>query len=667
MTYKKIIFERLVLGALLGWLAVPLAAQAPRWTALGPDGGTVLALTPDPRQTGVVYATAGEAGVFKTTDQGATWRNVLTRNALGNVAVDPVQSSVLYAVAFPGVVWKSVDAGARWAPIGEGLPAGPGLIQSVAVDPALRTRVYLGSNQWVYRSLNAGASWQVANQGLPATAITALVAVQKPAGTVFAGTALGLYRSTNGGGSWQRLTRGLPALAVARLASAPSDPRTLYALIKDRGLYRTTDGGANWQPVAGPPAGTNQIRSLAVDARSTTTLYAAIQGGSILRTTDVRRWREIGSLPGEFPSALTPDPRTPGRLYAGLNHAGIVAGGVFRSDDSGAHWTRRSTGYTALATISLDVDPTDAQRIWTSASSVLFYSENGGARWFRAALPEGAGPAGTLALAPPSTAIFQNGLGSLGSSIWRTANDGASWTRVVSAPSSPIPSQVFLYAGAPSAPGTAYAVVANRSSFPPAIHLQGSTDGGASWQGLSGSIPLACGVGDLAIASSNPSILYLVGQAADPVRFCNSPAPAGVLRSENGGGSFSSVDAGLPPGSIARAAVDPADPDTVYVAYERRDAEPENGIWKTTDGGATWSPTGAGIGNSVVDLIVTAAPARIYAALDDGRILRSEDGGVSWNDVTAGLLSRRVFELKADPINPNRVYAATTNGIWVLE
>ena len=155
-------------SVLLAFLLAPafLAAQAPVWQPLGPHNGVVVSLTAAP-QRGVLYASAGNAGVFKSTDRGASWRNVLAGSAAGNVAVDPVQPSVVYAISYPGGVWKSRDGGTSWAPSGQGLPTPTVLAHSLTVDPARRNRVYLASGVDVWRSLNGGGAWQKASTGLP--------------------------------------------------------------------------------------------------------------------------------------------------------------------------------------------------------------------------------------------------------------------------------------------------------------------------------------------------------------------------------------------------------------------------------------------------------------------------------------------------------------------
>ena len=662
----------LAIAAVLALAAAPLCA-APRWTLLGPVGGSAFTFTPDPAHPGVVYATAGEHGTFKTADGGATWTGIQRSNAYANLAVDPVRTSILYLPAWPGTLLKSGDGGAHWAAINKGLPAGGvGFIRAVRVDPAQRTRIYLATESGVWRSLDAGASWQKANAGLQEGAplpppVSSLAAVARPAGTVFATTSFGLYRSTDGARSWKRLTQGLPTSAASVIIPAPSDPQILYVLFGDRGLYRTSNGGNSWKPVVGPPARFTEIFSLVVDPRSANTLYSSIRGGAVLRSTDgALHWSETGRLPGDFPVAVTPDPFLPRRLYASLLETLLASGGVYRSDDGGATWQRRSAGYAALTALSLDVAPDDPDRLWTQSFTALFRNDGEGLPWSRVNLPLRFFPGGprSLAAVSSSTLFLRAAFGSPGppTDIWKTEDGGVSWDSLHASTGEPI----LLFRLAPSAPSVLYAL--ESSPYPvPGVDLRATADGGATWQDRARGLLAGCGLGDLAIAPSSAQVLYVTGGAFDASTSCARPV-AKVYRSRDGGATFTDTSAGLPVGPVTQAAVDPDDPDTVYVALGGFIRTPGDGVWKTEDGGATWTRAGTELaGKTVVALLATDLPGHVYAALDDNRVFRSEDGGASWEDVTGALFATAIYQLVADPADPGRVYAATGNGNWVLE
>src|SRR5262245_48910319 len=133
-------------GLLAGLLFVPLAAPltaAPRWTPLGPFGGTVEALTVDPTNARVVYAALGAQGGYKTADGGASWTPLFAGATLSNLAVDPVHPKVLYLAAYPGGLLRTADGGAHWTPAGQGLLGE--LPARLAVDPVRPSRLYGGT------------------------------------------------------------------------------------------------------------------------------------------------------------------------------------------------------------------------------------------------------------------------------------------------------------------------------------------------------------------------------------------------------------------------------------------------------------------------------------------------------------------------------------------
>ncbi|MFA6468892.1 MAG: T9SS type A sorting domain-containing protein [Bacteroidota bacterium] len=109
--------------------------------------------------------------IFYTTNGGTTWEKSLS--ALPNryptdLTFDPTDSRIAYAT-FSGYgsphVYKSTDAGKSWTDISANLPDLP--MQSVCVDPAIPSDIYLGTDLGVYRSTNGGANWETWFDGMP--------------------------------------------------------------------------------------------------------------------------------------------------------------------------------------------------------------------------------------------------------------------------------------------------------------------------------------------------------------------------------------------------------------------------------------------------------------------------------------------------------------------
>lgn len=120
-------------------------------------------------------------------------------------------------------------------------------------------------------------------------------------------------------------------------------------------------------------------------------------------------------------------------------------------------------------------------------------------------------------------------------------------------------------------------------------------------------------------------------------------------------------------GSVWALAVDPDDTDVVY-------AGTRNGVFKSTDAGATWTATSKGLGPTgvwVMSLAVTGGVSNaVYAGTYANGVFKSTDGGASWVSASAGLPApvfgaQNVGALLVDPISPNRIWAGTNRGVFL--
>lgn len=182
------------------------------------------------------------------------------------------------------------------------------------------------------------------------------------------------------------------------------------------------------------------------------------------------------------------------------------------------------------------------------------------------------------------------------------------------------------------------------------ISIYKSTDGGLSWFSSENGLPDLSDVHSMAIHPNNSSILYAGIQY-------------GLYKSEDAGIHWENVELNDYPGPIFvyDIAVDQTHPDTLYVGGEHLI---ETGfIYKTVDGGATWS---------LLDIILMDGKVRsiaidplntqiVYAADGIQGLFKSTDGGGSWIRIYEGLSTFSPFSVVVDPSNTTTVYLGTYN------
>jgi photosystem II stability/assembly factor-like uncharacterized protein len=177
-----------------------------------------------------------------------------------------------------------------------------------------------------------------------------------------------------------------------------------------------------------------------------------------------------------------------------------------------------------------------------------------------------------------------------------------------------------------------------------------STDAGKNWQQVTPTSPAY----SLTFDPHNPSILYAGGSDPD--------VPL-VHKTTDGGGSWSYVRlAGLGLTAIDQLALDSTAPASLYAS--NRGGLNRGGVSKSTDAGRTWRRTSLDE-ITILSLIHDPRTASIlYVAGPDG-ILKSEDGGDQWIDLSKGLNKSIIQCLTTDPTNSARLFAGAFNGLFM--
>jgi len=201
-------------------------------------------------------------------------------------------------------------------------------------------------------------------------------------------------------------------------------------------------------------------------------------------------------------------------------------------------------------------------------------------------------------------------------------------------------------------------------------------DGGVQWHNISDGFFGTGSVGAIAVATSDPNVVY-VGMGETCIRG-NASVGDGVYKSTDAGETWSHL--GLAKTlQISRVVVHPSDPDLVYVAAfgDAWGANPERGVYRSKDGGVTWELSLFRDADSgAIDLVMDPSdPNTMYASLLELRrfpwgfrsagpgtgLYKTIDGGDSWTEITQhpGLPSGPIgrIGLAVSPARPGRVWA----------
>src|SRR5581483_10152423 len=354
-------------------------------------------------------------------------------------------------------------------------------------------------------------------------------------------------------------------------------------------------------------------------------------------------WNNLGPEGGNF-AAIATDPSN-----SSIAYASTTLGGFFKTADSGATWASSANDFLGGSIISLLPIQTNPTTIYLSGSGGVYKSIDAGSTWHPACTGF-SGPTGALTGDPSNSLVLYV---STSAGVLKSSDGGNSCipfdngingsVRTVAV--DPINSNV-LYAGTSSTSGP---VSAGR--------MYKSTNGGNNWQNVTGSLPTAMSVDSIVIDRSNTQTLY-------------AGTSVGIFRSMDEGITWAAVNNGLAETNVQVLLIDPTTNSTLYAgtgpnSFQFTSNKPA-GLFRSTDGGNTWAPFGAGLPASIAVNALAfdkAQPPGLYAATNDG-IFKSTDNGADWTPANHGAFGNRGLVTGVDPSNPNTIYTSTLAGLF---
>jgi photosystem II stability/assembly factor-like uncharacterized protein len=360
-------------------------------------------------------------------------------------------------------------------------------------------------------------------------------------------------------------------------------------------------------------------------------LFPAFLAGCSASGPSSRLWEETGGPYAQNISAILPDNRIAGTLYASPGGGEIAV-----STSDGRTWGHATPVPGGPEVQQLVQDPDNPDRLFAATDSGAFVSPDRARSW----APLHVGPAGTpvrvLAIDPWSPSVIYAGTG--GKGLYRSSDGGKTWNDINA-------SQDLLLSRADvydigidlSKPDLVFAAV---SPF----GIVCTTDGGADWRGLT---PEFSGTGAHATRllirkDGHGTILY-------------GTTSGSIMKTTNGGESWSPSRTAKDLDGILSLSVFPGRPDEVIAGTER-------GIIISSDFGTRWGVTGGDLPGIPTRVTVAGAGSHmIVFAYGSGMGLRaSDDNGVTWRKADLKLGGSTVSMLACNP-SGDRLFAATGN------
>lgn len=511
---------------------------------------------------------------------------------------EPGNQNTIYVGTPAGGLWRSEDSGNSWIPLTDQLPSMG--VSGIAVDPGNTDIIYIATGDrdandyngvGVLKSTDYGQTWQTTGMGWNISdglKSNWLVMHPSDAQTLFLASNDGLYRTTDGAESWQSVLNG----NIREVEFHPGNPDIVYA-VSNR-FYRSENGGTSFSATNDGFPSSSQINrlSLAVSAATPDNVYvlAGDEATSGYRGTyysdntgisfteqsispNIMGYSTDGSSSGGqswFDIAIAASQTNPFRIVTG----GINA---WRSNNAGidynpkSHWVFPSSiGYTHADIHFLRYY---GNRLYCGSDGGIFVSTDDGDSWTD--LSEGIGNTQLYRMAFSESAPYNILVG--------TQDNGTN--------------------------------LLNNQNF---THLLGGDGNGA------------------AINNDNPDVLY----AAYP--------NGSITMSTDAGASFDGISGSIDENGlwVTPFVLDPSNQDVLYAGYQN--------IWKHTEQDG-WEVLSSFVGGSFRALAVAPSNSNFIYAGRGSTLFRTSDGGASWDNVSADLPNLNITDIAVSANNPQHI------------
>jgi photosystem II stability/assembly factor-like uncharacterized protein len=388
LNFSRSKLHRLSLIALCSLVTFPALAATP-WFPFGPDGGDARAFSADPNDHAHLYLGAANGWIYDSHNGGQSWKRLARVGnrddlVIDNILVDPADSKHVLAGTWvlgsvDGGLFVSNDGGATWASNPEMQHES---IRALAAAPSNPKILTAGTLQGVFRSADSGTHWKLIS---PAGSkeiheVESIAIDPKDPQTIYAGTWHLPWKSTDGGATWHNIKQGIIEDSdVFSIIVDPKQPNIVYASACS-GIYKSENGGEKFVKIQGIPSTARRTRVLMQDPANLTTVFAGTTEG-LFRTTDAGSIWIRTTAEDVIVNDIYVDPANPQHVLMATDR-----GGVLTSKDGGNSFTQTNAGFSSRQILSYVADAQHPAELYVGVANDkqwggVFFSNDGGLAW----------------------------------------------------------------------------------------------------------------------------------------------------------------------------------------------------------------------------------------------------------------------------------------------
>lgn len=651
------------------------------WTQLGPGniGGRVRSMVINPSNTSIMYIGSVSGGVWKTTNGGTSWapcKDDMDNLAVCSMVMDPNDPNIIYAGTGEGFfnldavrgagIFKTTDAGATWQQLSATQNSTYYYVNDLIFDNNTNT-LYAATRKGLFKSTNGGTSFSgVITSGTSDIHCTDLEIIQGNPSRIYA--AIGLFgtgqiwMSSNGGTSFSNVYSS-SGMGRVEIGVSQASSNTAYASFLDLStnqcglMVKTTNGGTSWTSItipgpaySGPATYTsgqawyNNI--VTVDPSNANIVYAggldfwkSTNGGSSW-TQKTNWYSESGAPPYVHADhhATVFLPGSSSTIFLGTD------GGIYKSTNSGETWNHLNNGLYITQFYYGAVDPSTSKYYGGTQDNGTLKS-TGSSTWTE--IFGGDGGATEIDFSNPNTVYVEY----VNWAFFKSTNGGSTFNKAMNG----VPVGPNLYDGTTDRtlfitpytmdPNDAATLVAGT------YRIWRTTNSAGNWTAISsdltgdGSGSNGATISAVTVAAGNSAVIYA------------GTSNGRIQVTTNTGSNWNLRNSGLPNLYVTDIATEPNSPATAYVTFSGFSSGQK--IYKTTNSGTSWTNISGNLPNiPALSVVLNPSDAADIVIGTDLGIFRSTNSGGSWVKQNTGLANVPVYDLDYRS-SDNKIFAAT--------